>query len=92
LTQHERKVREVAARLIERRHMDASKFKSLMEAPTEWPGSNVKICSTMPGVYGFGEVVLTQEGDRGEVGSRVSGLRSAQLSGRDRFNEPRLIS
>jgi len=33
LTQYERKVHEVTARLIERRHMDVSEFKSLMEAP-----------------------------------------------------------
>jgi ATP-dependent Zn protease len=33
LTQHERKVHEMTARLIERRHMDASEFKRLMEAP-----------------------------------------------------------
>jgi hypothetical protein len=32
LRKHERKVHKVAARLIERRHMDASEFKSLMEA------------------------------------------------------------
>jgi hypothetical protein len=33
LTQYERKVHEMTARLIERRHMDASEFKRLMEAP-----------------------------------------------------------
>jgi hypothetical protein len=33
LRKHERKVHKVAARLIERRHMDASEFKSLMEPP-----------------------------------------------------------
>jgi hypothetical protein len=33
LTQHERKVDEMTARLIERRHTDASEFKRLMEAP-----------------------------------------------------------